>query len=378
MSEAPPTLTDAVRSRETLTVRRGPRHTGTPWANGCKSERIGRQRAMTDPLSHLNAPQREAVLHRDGPLLVLAGAGTGKTAVITHRIAHFVCYRGVSAARVLAVTFINKAAKQMAERAGHLMGLPPSALDMGTFHRLSGRLLRQHAPRLGLDRSFVIYDSDDQLTLIKRCTKEQNIDAQSFAPRALRSRIETWEKCRPHARSGSGAHDGSHRAPGAHAVSVVSTLEANAMDFTDMLLNAAILLRGHDDTRALVQARRSHNLVDEYQDANPGQYAWIKLLVTPQHSLTVVGDDDQSIYRWRGADRQHLAFCERLSGRQGVSAGAKLPVHQHHFGAGQRCDWPQHVGQGQDAVFRVVAGRERPWSCLIPSATRGTTWRARW
>ena len=268
---------------------------------------------MAQDLTHLNAPQREAVVHGRAPLLVLAGAGTGKTAVITHRIAHFVGERGVPLQSILAVTFTNKAAKQMRERAGHLLGVPPTALDMGTFHRLCGRLLRQHAPRLGLDKNFVIYDADDQLGLIRRCCKELQIDPVAFAPRALRARLETWKNAgkTPDQAQAPLTDLVARRALALYPLYQRRCLEANALDFSDMLLGAVVLLRDHSDVRAMAQARWSHILVDEYQDTNPVQYAWLKLLVTPNHSLTVVGDDDQSIYRWRGADIGNILRFER-------------------------------------------------------------------
>ena len=264
-------------------------------------------------LDHLNAPQRAAVLYGDGPLLVLAGAGTGKTSVITHRIAHLVRHRGVPPYKILAVTFTNKAAREMRERAGKLLGCAPDALEMGTFHRLCGRMLRQHATRLGLDRNFVIYDADEQLQLIKRCAQEQNVDTQATPPRALRSHIEGWKNAgtAPGEVPSQDADPARRKARELYGLYQRRLQEANAVDFSDMLRQAVMLLQQHEDVRRSYQARWSHLLVDEYQDTNPVQYAWLKLLVTPQHSLTVVGDDDQSIYRWRGADIGNILRFER-------------------------------------------------------------------
>ena len=272
-----------------------------------------------DELAHLNVPQREAVLHGDGPLLVLAGAGTGKTSVITHRVAHMVRHRGVPPWQILAVTFTNKAAREMRERTGKLLGEETggaNALEMGTFHRLCGRMLRQNAGRVGLERNFAIYDADEQLQLVKRCAQERNIDVQQCPPRALRSHIEAWKNAGvspQEAREQAGEVNDPVRR---RALELYGTYQerlqqANAVDFSDMLRQAVVLLREHEDVRRSYQMRWSHLLVDEYQDTNPVQYAWLKLLVTPAHSLTVVGDDDQSIYRWRGADIGNILRFER-------------------------------------------------------------------
>ncbi|KAK1548540.1 hypothetical protein Q3G72_032135 [Acer saccharum] len=264
-------------------------------------------------LSHLNAPQRQAVLADDAPLLVLAGAGTGKTSVITHRIAHMVRQRHIDSGRILAVTFTNKAAREMRERSASLTGVPPHLLEMGTFHSLCGRLLRRHGHLLGLDHNFVIYDADDQLQLIKRCLKELNIDPQIFAPRAVRQKIEAWKNAGlpPNEARASDTDLVAKRSLDVYRLYQKHCMQANAVDFGDLLLQAVVLLKTVPEVRTRVQARWSHILVDEYQDTNPVQYMWLQTLVTPQHSLTVVGDDDQSIYRWRGADIGNILRFER-------------------------------------------------------------------
>ncbi len=255
-------------------------------------------------LTRLNPAQTQAVLHGDAPLLVLAGAGTGKTTVITYRIAHLLHDRGVLPYRFLAVTFTNKAAREMRERTGRLVRLDPRALDIGTFHGICGRLLRQYGNRVGLDRNFLIYDEDDQLSLIKKVCAELNIDQQAFSPRVIRHHIEGWknEGLTPEEASASPLDLSSEKAYRVYGAYQKQLLSANAVDFGDMLLQTLALLRRDESVRESLRRRWSHLLVDEYQDTNPVQYKLLRELATPEHSVTVVGDDDQSIYRWRGAD----------------------------------------------------------------------------
>ena len=266
-------------------------------------------------LSHLNAPQRQAVLHGDTPLLVLAGAGTGKTSVVTHRMAHLIRERHVAPEMLLAVTFTNKAAREMRERTARLCPTPAGrAPDIGTFHNICGRLLRRYGSRLGLNPNFVIYDADDQLQLIRHCQNELNIDPQAFTPRALRGRLEDWKnrgQVADEVTLGTLGDPMGLRALDVYKLYSKRCLEANAVDFGDLLLHTVSVLRKCPDVQKSLQARWSHLLVDEYQDTNPVQYMLLRLLVTDAHSLTVVGDDDQSIYRWRGADIGNILRFER-------------------------------------------------------------------
>jgi len=264
-------------------------------------------------MQRLNDPQRAAVTHGDAPLLVLAGAGTGKTTVITYRIAHLLEERGVAPSRILAVTFTNKAAREMRERAGKLSGLNPGALDIGTFHGMCGRILRRHGERIGLSPSFVIYDQDDQLQLIRQCLQSLNLDPQSFTPQAIRHHLEHWKNSgeTPDKAHASGLDIVAKKALDVYRLYEQTCLAANAVDFGDLLLHTVTLLEREPEVCATLQARWSHVLVDEYQDTNPVQYSIVKRLVTPTHSLTVVGDDDQSIYRWRGADVGNILRFER-------------------------------------------------------------------
>ena len=253
-------------------------------------------------LSRLNPAQREAACAGDAPLLVLAGAGTGKTTVITYRIAWLMAEAGVRPDQILAVTFTNKAAKEMRARAGELSGLGPSALDIGTFHGTCGRLLRRHGHLLGLDRHFLIYDADDQVSLMRRCCADLGFDAQTAFVRRLRSKIESWKNQGLGPGEVTPFDDDAFRAAKLYGLYEKRCLEANAVDFGDMLLHTLTLLRRHDAVRHELRGRWSHILVDEYQDTNRVQYEVLRQLAGPEQSLTVVGDDDQSIYRWRGAD----------------------------------------------------------------------------
>ena len=261
----------------------------------------------------LNSAQREAVTHGDAPLLVLAGAGTGKTTVVTRRIARLIHECGVPPRQILAVTFTNKAAREMRERAALHAETDPRTLDIGTFHGICGRLLRAHGRVIGLSPSFVIYDEADQLSLIRRSMAELNIDGTVVAPQAVRHRIEQWKNAghTPGDVQATVIDPIAREARRIYQVYEKACLAANAVDFGDMLLHTVTLLKADAGIRQALQRRWTHILVDEYQDTNPVQYMLLKLLVTPAHSLTAVGDDDQSIYRWRGADVGNILRFER-------------------------------------------------------------------
>ena len=264
-------------------------------------------------ISHLNEAQREAVLYPNDPLLVLAGAGTGKTTAVTYRIAHFIRERGIAPSSICAMTFTNKAAREMRERASKLTGVSQWNLDLGTFHGTCVRLLREFGEHIGLTQSFTIYDSDDQLRLIKQCLNDLKLDAQVFPPRLLRHHIEGWRN------RGDGPDDAEaspldmteKKALEVYRLYHRRSLESNAVDFGGLLLSVAALLKSSTEVRETLQGRWSHLLVDEYQDTNPVQYRILRLLATPAHSVTVVGDDDQSIYRWRGADLGNILRFEQ-------------------------------------------------------------------
>ena len=271
-------------------------------------------------LDDLNPPQREAVLHELGPLLVLAGAGSGKTRVITRRIGFLVTQRKVPAWKILAVTFTNKAAREMKQRLETLLGAQAQGLVVSTFHSAAAMLLRREAESVGLTRSFVIYDDSDQLTLMKRAIRDEGIELSTMTPREVLSRIDGEKN--------QGRLPDEMKPGGDPKAQTVQRLyrryqkllrAADAVDFGDLLMLLVEALRTNEELRLRYQNRFSHVLVDEFQDTNPVQYELLKLLAPPPGSpdsirngvvrpsnLVVVGDDDQSIYRWRGAEVDNI------------------------------------------------------------------------
>jgi len=268
-----------------------------------------------DPiLDPLNDAQREAVLHGEGPLLVLAGAGTGKTRVIVHRIAHLVRERGVAPWHVLAVTFTNKAAGEMRERLEALLGAQALELWVQTFHAFGARFLRREAARAGLSPGFAIYDDADQMALVKRLFEDARfIDEDRLTPREVLSRIDRWKNL-------SFAPDdvqlGEHDVEGQAALEIYRRYQralqrAGAVDFGDLLVRPLHLLEADPDLRRRWSSRFSHLLVDEFQDTSPAQYRLVKVLAGSRRNVCVVGDDDQAIYRWRGADVTNILDFDR-------------------------------------------------------------------
>ena len=269
--------------------------------------------AATDSLLEgLNAPQREAVVHGEGPLLILAGAGSGKTRVLTHRIAHLVGTGQARPGEILAITFTNKASKEMRERVEALVGGRARAMWVMTFHSACARMLRADAERLGYTRGFTIYDEQDSLRLVKNCVEELDVDPKRFAPRGIRRQI-------------SDAKNGLLDAE-AYRIKVSTFFEqtaadvyelyeqrlhaANAMDFDDLLFRCVNLFELFPEVRDRYRRSFRHVLVDEYQDTNRAQYRWLQLLAEEHRNLCVVGDDDQSIYRFRGADIRNILDFE--------------------------------------------------------------------
>jgi len=265
----------------------------------------------------LNPPQDAAVRHPGGPLLVLAGAGSGKTRVLTARIAHLIRDRGVEPQRIFAVTFTNKAAGEMRARVAALLGADPRGLWIGTFHALSARLLRREATQLGFGSNFTIYDADDSESFIKRLLEQRGLSPKANPPRAIHALISGAKNRMIEPEEFAVTADGPlvRAAAEVYAALGPALKQANAMDFDDLLLHPLQLFREHPDRLAYWQHRFDHVLVDEFQDTNSAQYRLVKLLATPHRNLCVVGDDDQAIYGWRGADVRHmLAFQHDFPG----------------------------------------------------------------
>jgi DNA helicase-2/ATP-dependent DNA helicase PcrA len=266
-------------------------------------------------LEGLNPPQREAVEHGDGPLLILAGAGSGKTRVITYRIAHLLS-EGVNPWNILAVTFTNKAAEEMRRRVDGLAPGLGRGVWISTFHAFCAQFLRVEAAAAGLDPRFVIYDEDDQRQLLRDCLRELSLDETKHKPGPILHVISRAKDDMLDADS-YGIHALSQNDPFRQLVATVYVLyqkkltQANALDFGDLILRAASSLRDDAALREKYQRRFRHVLVDEYQDTNRGQYLLAKMLVAPPKNLCVVGDDDQSIYSWRGADIRNILEFER-------------------------------------------------------------------
>ena len=256
----------------------------------------------------LNPAQDAAVRHAGGPLLVLAGAGSGKTRVLTARIAYLIQERGVAPQKIFAVTFTNRAAGEMRSRVAALLGADPKGLWIGTFHSLSARLLRREAAHLGFGPNFTIYDQDDSESFIKRLLEQQGLSPKANPPRAIHAVISSAKNRMLLAEElGAQAESPLERvAAQIYAVLGPALRQANAMDFDDLLLHPLALFREHPERLAYWQQRFEHVLVDEFQDTNAAQYRLVKLLAARHTHLCVVGDDDQAIYGWRGADVRHM------------------------------------------------------------------------
>ena len=266
-------------------------------------------------LGRLNPEQARAVTTTDGPVLILAGAGSGKTRVLAHRIAYLVGVAGVPPFRILAVTFTNRAAQELRERIIKLIGEPGREVEAGTFHSLCARVLRRDGTAIGIDRRFVIYDTEDQVALMKRILREEGLDAkgetrpQGILGAISRAKNDMQDPTElPPLRLATGALLQVARLAGLYQAGL---RDANALDFDDLLLEAVRLFNESPEALARYQERWRYLHVDEYQDTNRPQYLWIKALASKHRNLAVVGDDDQSIYGWRGADIRNILEFER-------------------------------------------------------------------
>ena len=265
-----------------------------------------------DFLDKLNPEQREAVLHRDGALLILAGAGSGKTRVITYRIAYLIGDGHAEPGEVLAVTFTNKAAQEMRERVSALIGSECGGVWLSTFHALCARLLRREAPKIGLSRDFVIYDSSDQVAVVKQAQRELGIDDKFVPPRMALSRISQAKNRMEGPDSLRGGYNlREEQIAKIYDRYLLALKDANALDFDDLLLKTVDLFESSEQTRAFYARKFRYVMVDEYQDTNRPQYLLIRRLAEVHRNLAVVGDPDQSIYKWRGADLRNILDFER-------------------------------------------------------------------
>ena len=297
------------------------RCTGAPVAVSFPAAYLGRVPESPLPASEpaylqgLNPPQREAVLTTEGPVLVLAGAGTGKTAALTARLAHLIATRQAWPSQILAVTFTNKAAREMKERISAISGGAIEGMPwLGTFHATGAKMLRSHAELVGLQSNFTIIDTDDQIRLIKQLITAANLDEKRWPARQFAGLVDRWKNrgCTPadiDAAESEAFANGRGQELYAAYQDRLRTL--NACDFGDLLLHMLVIFRQHGDVLEQFRQRFRYILVDEYQDTNAAQYDWLKLLAEPRRNLCCVGDDDQSIYSWRGAEVANILRFEK-------------------------------------------------------------------
>ena len=271
----------------------------------------------SDPpyLQGLNGPQRQAVLTTEGPVLMLAGAGTGKTAALTARLAHIIATRRAWPSEILAVTFTNKAAREMRERIGRMIGDAVEGMPwLGTFHSICAKMLRRHAELVGLQSNFTILDTDDQLRVLKQLIQAEGLDEKRWPARQLAGLIDKW-KNRGLTPADLDAADKEAYADGKgqhfYALYQARLKTLNACDFGDLLLHMLVILKTHRDVLEQYQERFKYVLVDEYQDTNASQYLWLRLLAQARKNICCVGDDDQSIYSWRGAEVANILRFEK-------------------------------------------------------------------
>ncbi|PKQ00060.1 MAG: DNA helicase II [Alphaproteobacteria bacterium HGW-Alphaproteobacteria-13] len=266
-------------------------------------------------LAGLNGPQRQAVLTTEGPVLMLAGAGTGKTAALTARLAHIIATRRAWPSEILAVTFTNRAAREMRERIGRMIGDAVEGMPwLGTFHSIAAKMLRRHAELVGLQSNFTILDTDDQLRVLKQLIQAEGLDEKRWPARQLAGLIDRW-KNRGLTPADLDASDREAYADGKgqhfYALYQARLKTLNACDFGDLLLHMLVILKTHRDVLEQYQQRFKYILVDEYQDTNASQYLWLRLLAQQRKNICCVGDDDQSIYSWRGAEVANILRFEK-------------------------------------------------------------------
>ena len=269
----------------------------------------------SDYLKNLNEAQKQAVLSLDGPLLIVAGAGSGKTKVLTSRIAHIIKEKRAFPNQILSVTFTNKAAKEMQDRVSKILGSSATGLSwLGTFHSICAKLLRKHAPAVNLNSNFTIVDTDDQIRLIKNICKAENIDVKQLAPKYIIAIIDKWKN------KGLYPNDVKIKPNDVYEKKILPVykiyqqklIELNACDFGDLILHSVKILETNKDIREIYSKNFKYILVDEYQDTNFIQSRWLNLLSEKNNNICCVGDDDQSIYSWRGAEIKNFLEFDKI------------------------------------------------------------------
>jgi len=299
-------------------------------------------------LDGLNPAQREAVECLDGPVLMLAGAGTGKTKALTTRIVHLLSLGQARPNEILAVTFTNKAAREMKERVGRMLGLPAEGMPwLGTFHSICVKLLRRHAELAGLKSNFTILDTDDQIRLLKQLIQAAGIDDKRWPARMLAGIIDDWKNraLTPEKVPAADASAYNHRGTEFYAQYQTRLKELNAVDFGDLLLHMVTIFQTHPDVLAQYQRWFRYIMVDEYQDTNVAQYMWLRLLAAGHKNICCVGDDDQSIYGWRGAEVGNILRFEK------DFPGAKVVRLEQNYRS------TEHILAAASGVIRGNAGR---------------------
>ena len=314
----------------------------------------------------LNDRQQEAVFYTEGPLLILAGAGSGKTRVLTHRIAWLIDQIGVNPWNILAITFTNKAAGEMRERVDQIVGFGSESIWVSTFHSMCVRILRRYIDRLGYDTNFTIYDADDQKTLIKDVCKYLQIDTKMFKERSLLSAISSAkdELVTPEEMTLRAEGDWAKKKIAQVYTEYEKQLKANnALDFDDLLLKTVQLLQTQPDVLEYYQERFRYIMVDEYQDTNTVQFKLVSLLAGKYQNLCVVGDDDQSIYKFRGANIMNILNFEKeypnakvIKLEQNYRSTSTIlnaanEVIRHNTGRKEKSLWTEN-GEGEKIQFR--------------------------
>ena len=337
--------------------------------------------ALPAILQGLNEPQQQAVLSTDGPLLIVAGPGSGKTRVITHRIAYLVEECGVAPWRILAVTFTNKAAREMRERLDRLMLGSGEAVTMGTFHAVCARILRRHGERVGLDRNFTIYDQDDQTDAIKSAMQLADIDPRSYNPRALLSRISAAKSSLHDSRQMAQTAYDADDEYGAHWVDVCARVyryyeealtRQNALDFDDLLMRTAQLLETSPEVQAQYHDRYRYLLIDEFQDTNVAQYRLARLLARhePIRTSASSATPTRAIYSWRNADiRNILSFQSDFPNATVISLGENYRSTKNILNAADNVIAAQPPSASSGS-FSPTTPPATPSPCTRPTARR--------